>query len=146
MLVYTTEPLGRDIEVTGPITVKLFASTTADDTDFTAKLVHVHENGYAQNIQDGMIRARFRTSRKYPSRIYPDQIYQYDIDLWSTSHVFLAGHSIRVEISSSNFPRFDRNPNTLSKLGVDTKMLSAKQNIYHSSEFPSHIVLPIIST
>ena len=146
MLIYTSEPLVKDLEVTGPISVKLFASTTADDTDFTAKLVDVHPNEYAQNIQDGIIRSRFRTSRKFPSRIYPNQIYEYTIDLWSTSHVFLKGHSIRVEISSSNFPRFDRNPNTLSKLGADSQMLSAKQDIFHSNQYPSHILLPVIST
>ena len=146
MLIYTSEPLVKDLEVTGPISVKLFASTTADDTDFTAKLVDVHPNEYAQNIQDGIIRSRFRTSRKFTSRIYPDQIYEYTIDLWSTSHVFLKGHSIRVEISSSNFPRFDRNPNTLSKLGADSQMLSAKQDIFHSNQYPSHILLPVIST
>jgi putative CocE/NonD family hydrolase len=144
ILVYTTEPLERELELTGPIKVKLFASSTACDTDFTAKLIDVHPSGYSQNLQDGIIRARFRTSRKTPTYITPNTIYEYTIDLWSTSHAIMPGHSIRVEISSSNFPRFDRNPNTGSKLGSDTQLLSAKQTIFHSAKYPSHITLPII--
>ena len=144
VLVYTSVPLERDLEVTGPIKVHLFASSSAVDTDFTAKLVDVRPDGYAQNIQDGIIRARYRTSGAQPSLIEPGRAYQFTIDLWATSHLFKAGHQLRVEISSSNFPRFDRNPNTGAPLGSDARMEVAHQTVYHSAAHPSHIILPII--
>ena len=144
VLVYTSEPLGKDLEITGPIKVNLFAASSAVDTDFTAKLVDLRPDGYAQNLQDGIVRARYRTSAAEPSFIEPGRVYEYTIDLWSTSHVVKTGHQLRGEISSSNFPRFDRNPNTGSRLGVDTRLENAQQTIYHSAQYPSCIVLPII--
>ena len=144
VLVFTSDPLASDLELTGPITVKLFAATSAVDTDFTAKLVDVRPDGYAHNLQDGIVRARYRTSARQPSFITPGRVHEYTIDLWATSHVCKAGHRLRVEISSSNFPRFDRNPNTGAVLGVDDRLESAQQTIHHSAEYPSHIVLPII--
>ncbi len=144
VLVYTSEALERDLEVTGPIQVHLFASSSAVDTDFTAKLVDVRLDGYARNLQDGIIRARFRTSGSEPSLIEPGRVYEFGIDLWSTSHLFKTGHRIRVEISSSNFPRFDRNPNTGAPLGRDDRLEVARQTVYHREEYPSHIVLPVI--
>ncbi|MCH7622440.1 MAG: CocE/NonD family hydrolase, partial [Chloroflexi bacterium] len=144
VLVYTTEPLSQDLEITGPIGVTLYAASTATDTDFTAKLVDVRPDGYAQNLQDGIVRARFRTSAAQPAFLTPGQVYRFDIDLWSTSHLVRAGHRIRVEISSSNFPRFDRNPNTGGALGADDRMQEARQTVHHSAAFPSHITLPII--
>ncbi len=144
ILVYSTPPLDKTIEITGPIKVTLFAASTAKDTDFTAKLVDLRPDGYAQNLQDGIIRARFRTSAAEPSFITPGKVYCFEIDLWSTSHVVQVGHSIRLEISSSNFPRFDRNPNTGAALGVNSNMIEAQQTVHHSSNFPSHITLPII--
>ncbi len=144
VLVYTSGPLERDVEVTGPVSVRLFASSTAVDTDFTAKLVDVRPDGYAQNLQDGIIRARFRSSVAEPSLIEPGRVYEYEIDLWSVSHVIMAGHQIRLEISSSNFPRFDRNPNTGAAIGVDSRLETARQTVHHSTDYPSHVVLPII--
>jgi putative CocE/NonD family hydrolase len=144
VLVYTTDVLRQDVEATGPITVTLFAASSAYDTDFTAKLVDVRPDGYAQNIQDGIIRARYRDSAADPSLITPGQVYRYTIDLWATSHVFLAGHRIRLEISSSNFPRFDRNPNTGRTIATETELLPARQTIYHDARYPSHITLPIV--
>ena len=144
VLVYTSDPLDRDLEITGPISVTLFASSSAVDTDFTAKLVDVRPDGYAQNLQDGMIRARYRDSASNPSPIVPGRIYEYAIDLWATSHLLRAGHRLRVEISSSNFPRFDRNPNTGAPLGHGTEHLPARQQIHHSPDHPSHVVLPVI--
>ena len=144
LLVYTTPPLDQAIEITGPITVTLFAASTAKDTDFTAKLIDLRPDGYAQNLQDGIIRARFRTSTAQPSFLKPGKTYRFDIDLWATSHVVKIGHSIRLEISSSNFPRFDRNPNTGAVLGIDTEMVEAQQAVQHSNAFPSHITLPVI--
>ena len=100
------------LEVTGPLVVTLFAASSAPDTDFIAKLVDVRPEGYAQNLADGIIRARYRTSRMIPTLLTPGQVHELTIDLWATSHVFLPGHGLRLEIASSNFPRFDRNLNT----------------------------------
>ena len=144
VLVYTSDPLPEDLEVTGPVKVRLFAASSARDTDFTAKLVDVRPSGYSQNLQDGIIRARFRASSEHPSPITPGQVHAYTIDLWATSHVFAAGHRIRVEISSSNFPRFDRNPNTGAPLGQNSRLEIAHQTVHHSNAHPSHILLPVI--
>jgi len=102
----------EDLEVTGPISLELFASSSAVDTDFTAKLVDVSPNGFAQNLTDGIIRARYRNSFEKPELMSAGQVYRFTIDVWATSNVFLAGHRLRLDISSSNFPRFDRNLNT----------------------------------
>lgn len=144
VLVYTSDPLDKDMEVTGPVTMNLFAASSAPDTDFTAKLVDVRPDGYAQNIVEGVIRARFRESLSKPTPIESGKVYQYAIDMWSTSHVFQRGHRMRLEISSSNFPRYDRNPNTGHDFGVDTELKAANQAVHHSAPHPSHIVLPVI--
>ena len=144
VLVYSTPPLERDTEVTGPITVTLHASSSARDTDFTAKLVDVTPSGYARNLTDGIIRARYRKLREPASLLQPGQVYEYTIDLWATSNVFKKGHQIRVEISSSNFPRFDRNMNTGEAIGTDSSFVSALQSVYHTAEYPSCVTLPIV--
>ena len=144
VLVYDTPALEEDVEVTGPVSLVLYASSSARDTDFTAKLVDVHPGGTAINVAQGIIRARYRDSWEEPSLLEPGEIYRYDIDLWSTSNCFLEGHRIRVEISSSNFPQFDRNPNTGNPFGMDSETQIARQTIHHDSEHPSHILLPVI--
>ena len=144
VLVYTGEPLTTPLEVTGPVVVKLFAATNVPDTDFTAKLVDVRPDGYAQNLADGILRARYRESRSRPSLLTPGKTYELRIDLWATSHVFLPGHSIRVEISSSNFPRFDRNLNTGEDQATSTRCQAAEQTIFHDQRYSSHILLPVI--
>lgn len=144
VLSFTSEPLVSDTEITGPVEVILYAASTALDTDFTAKLVDVHPNGKAYNLVDGIIRARYRDSFEKPELLEPNKVYQYTIDLWATSNLFKKGHRIRVDISSSNFPRFDRNPNTGHPFGQNTDLQSATQTIYHNSEYPSHILLPVI--
>ncbi len=144
VLVYSTPPLQHDVEVTGPISVTLFAATSAPDTDFTAKLVDVCEDGCARNLTDGIIRARYRESMSSPTLLEPGKVYEYTIDLWATSNVFQAGHQIRVEISSSNFPRFDRNTNTGNTIASDSEFKPAMQTVLHSSQHPSHITLPIV--
>ena len=144
VLVYTTPPLDRYVEVTGPVKVTLHASTTAPDTDFTAKLVDVGPDGYARNLTDGIVRARYRTPREPASLIQPGQVYEYEIDLWATSNLFKTGHRIRLEVSSSNFPRFDRNANTGELVGTDAGVVSALQTVLHTPEHPSHITLPIV--
>ena len=144
VLVYTGAPLSQDLEVTGPIVLKLYAASSAPDTDFTAKLVDLRPTGYAQNIAEGVIRARFRESLSAPSLIKPSEVYEYTIDLWATSHVFKAGHRLRLEVSSSNFPRYDRNPNTGHDFGVDAELQVAHQSVFHDSRYASHLVLPLI--
>lgn len=144
VLVYSTPPLQRDVEVTGFITAELYAATSARDTDFTAMIVDVDPSGYARFLGDGILRARFRNSTAQAEPIEPGKIYKYTIDLWATSNVFKAGHRIRVYISSSNFPRFNRNLNTGEKTFGATRMEKARQTIYHDAEHPSAIVLPVI--
>jgi len=144
VLVYTTPPLQNPIEVTGPVKAVLYAASSAVNTDFTAKLVDVYQDGKAIRLCDGIIRASFRNPGEKPSTIKPNNIYRYEIDLWATSNVFKKGHRIRMEISSSNFPRFDRNLNTGKNFATDTTWVKAEQTIYHSSEYPSCIVLPVI--
>ena len=144
VLVYSTPTLERDVEVTGPITLTLWAATSATDTDFTAKLVDVCEDGCARNLTDGIIRARYRESMSTPSLVEPKRAYCYTIDLWATSNVFKAGHKIRLEVSSSNFPRFDRNTNTGGVIAEDTELKPAVQTILHDAAHPSHVSLPIV--
>ena len=146
VLVYTSEPLARDIEVTGPVKVVLHASSSALDTDFTAKLVDVHPDGRAYNICDGILRARYRDSKVHPTLLEPGKAYQFTIDLWHTSNAFKKGHRIRVDVSSSNFPWYDRNPNTGAPFGQDDKLKTARQTVYHDKARPSHVLLPVIES
>jgi putative CocE/NonD family hydrolase len=132
------------MEVTGPIGAEIYASSSVVDTDFTAKLVDIWPNGYAQNLTDGIIRARYRNSFEKPEFMNPGQIYKFLIDLWATSNVFLPGHRLRLEISSSNFPRFNRNLNTGEDLLRATRMMKATNVIYHDRDHTSALILPII--
>ncbi|HEU4386086.1 MAG TPA: CocE/NonD family hydrolase [Anaeromyxobacteraceae bacterium] len=144
VLVYTTEALERPVEVTGPITVTLYASSSAPDTDFTAKLVDVYPEGRAINLNDGVIRARYRNSTVETSLIEPGKVYRYTIHVWPTSNLFKAGHRIRLEISSSNFPMYDRNPNTGHPFGQDALLRPAHQTILHDPAHPSRVTLPVM--
>lgn len=146
VLVYSTPVLEQDVEVTGPIMVRLWAASSAPDTDFVARLVDVYPDGYAQNLNDGIIRARYRNfaAGEAPSLIEPGKAYAYEIDLWATSNVFKAGHCIRLDVTSSNFPRWDRNPNTGHDLGADSELMVARQTILHDREHPSYVVLPLV--
>jgi putative CocE/NonD family hydrolase len=144
VLVFSTPPLREDTEVTGYISVELYASTSAVDTDFTALLVDVDEGGYARFLTDGIVRARYREGTKAGSSITPGQIYKYTIDLWATANVFKAGHRIRLYISSSNFPRFNRNLNTGEDITGTSRPLKAHQNIYHDRDHSSSLILPVI--
>ena len=144
ILIYSTSPLENNVEVTGHIMVYLWASTSAVDTDFTAKLIDVCEDGCARNLTDGIIRARYRNSMSNPEPVNPGEPYLYEIDLWATSNVFKVGHKIRLEISSSNFPRFDRTPNTGTVISEESTFQPAIQSILHNFTYPSHITLPII--
>jgi hypothetical protein len=145
VLVYSTPPLDSDVEVTGPVTLDLFASSSVVDTDFTAKLVDVWPNGFAQNLTEGILRASYRESTTAePKPIVPGKVYEYKIDMWSTSNVFLKGHRIRLEVSSSNFPRFDRNLNTGKLASTDANFVKATNTVYHDSEHPSALILPVV--
>ncbi len=146
VLVYSTPELTEAIEVTGPITVHLWAISSAPDTDFVARLVDVHPDGYAQNLTDGIIRARYRNFAKgeQPEHIEPGRAYKYEINLWSTSNLFKPEHRIRLDITSSNFPRWDRNPNTGHAFGEDDELVVAQQQILHDHEHSSYVVLPVI--
>jgi putative CocE/NonD family hydrolase len=151
ILVFTTPTLDKDVEVVGPLVVRLWASSTALDTDFTAKLVDSYPangdypGGYAMIIQDSIIRARYRESYEKQTLMTPGQIYEFAIDMWGTANVFKAGHQIRLDISSSNYPTFDVNPNTGEKIGYHTRTIIAENTVYSDREHPSHITLPIIS-
>ena len=150
VLVFQTEPLEADLEVTGEIEVRLFASSSAVDTDFTAKLLDIHPpsadwpGGFDLNIGDGIVRGRFRESLRKEVLMTPGEAYEFTIKLYPTSNVFKKGHRIRVDISSSNFPRFDVNPNTGEPLNRHRSTNVATQTIYHDASRPSHIVLPVI--
>jgi putative CocE/NonD family hydrolase len=144
VLVYTSEPLANDLEVTGPIKMHLYAATDGRDTDFTAKLVDVLPDGTAWNLCDGIIRGRYRKGRGTAELLTPGEVYEFVIDLWVTANLFKAGHRIRVEISSSNFPRFDRNLNTGNPIADDASPRVARQRVLHDAEHPSHILLPVI--
>ena len=144
VLVFETEPLTEAIEVTGAIEVHLWISSSALDTDFTAKLIDVRPDGYAMNLLDGIIRARYRDSASDPVPMEPGTPYRFTIDLWATSNVFLPGHRIRLEVSSSNFPRFDRNLNTGAPFGEGSAGVPARQSVYHQADRPSCVILPVI--
>ncbi len=144
VLTYTSSIFEKELELTGPIKATLYAASSACDTDFTATLVDIFPNGYAHQIQEGIVRARYRNTGEAPSTIKPGEVYEYTIDLWATSYVVKRGHSLRVEISSSIFNRYDRNPNTGEPFGLAVKPIQASQTVYHTVAYPSHITLPII--
>jgi hypothetical protein len=145
VLVYSTAPLESDVEVTGPVMLDLFATTSAADTDFTAKLVDVGPEGFAQNLTEGILRARFRESTTgEPKPIEPGKVYEYKIDMWSTSNVFKKGHRIRLEVTSSNFPRFDRNLNTGKDAAASAEFVKATNTVLHDAGHPSALVLPVV--
>jgi len=141
VLVYSTKPLSNDVEIIGPVRVVLYAATSAKDTDFTAKLVDVLPDGYARNLTDGILRLRYRESLDRPQLAAPGAVYEISIDAGVTSNVFLGGHRIRLEISSSNFPRFDRNPNTGGRISDETRTVPANQTVYHDRSRPSVLML-----
>ena len=151
VLVFTTKPLHEEVEVTGPIVVKLWISSTAKDTDFTAKLIDWYPPskdyplGFAMNLTDGIIRARYRNSWEKPDDLKKGEIYSLTITLYPTSNMFNKNHRIRIDISSSNWPRFDINPNTGGELGKSRRFVNADNTIYHNKKHPSHVLLPIIT-
>ncbi len=144
VLVYTSSPLTGDTEVTGPVRAVLYVSTSANDTDFTAKLVDVQPDGKPLLVTDGIQRLRYRLSLDKPVFVKRNTAYQISVDCGVTSYVFAPGHRIRVEISSSNFPRFDRSLNSLRPNSDETRLTKAHQTMYHEKGYPSAIILPIV--
>ncbi len=147
VLVYTTEPLAEDVEVTGPITVHLWAASSAVDTDFCVMLYDVHPDGRAYNLmpnEAGAIRARYRNSESSPEPLTPNEPAEFVIGQMLTSNLFLKGHRIRIDVTSSRFPSFDRNPNTGEPFGTSSRTVVARQTVLHDAGHPSRVILPII--
>ena len=144
VLVYTSSALERDTEITGPVSMILYASTSAVDTDFTVKLVDVSDCGCAMKIADGILRTRYQVMQEPGKLTNTGDVCEYNIDLSATSNIFKRGHKIRIEVSSSNFPKYDTNTNTGSDIVSSPNVVSAMQSIYHSTEYPSHIKLPFV--
>lgn len=144
VLVYSSEPLKQPLAVAGPVKLKLYAASDGRDTDWVAKLVDVFPNGRAINVAEGILRARFRKGLDKMELLSPNAAYEFEVDMTGTANVFLAGHRIRVDVTSSNFPQFDRNPNTGADLGSSGDIRVARQTVFHTSEQPSHILLPVV--
>jgi hypothetical protein len=144
VLVYSTPPLAHDLEVTGPVRLELFAVSSAVDTDFTAKLLDVAPDGTAINLTEGILRVRYRDSQATPVPLIRGQPYLLSIDLWATSNVFRTGHGLRLELSSSNFPRFDRNLNTGKLAANSATWVKATNSILHDAAHPSALILPVV--
>lgn len=144
VLVYSSALLSSPLAIAGPVKMKLHASTDGPDTDFMVKLTDVYPNGYSMNIAEGILRARFRNGLDRMELLEPGKEYEFVVDLIGTANVFLPGHCIRVDIASSNFPQFDRNPNTGENLGASSKIRVARQTVFHGGARASHIVLPVV--
>ena len=150
VIVFMTPPLEQDTQVIGPIQVKLWAKSSAVDTDFTAKLLDVYPSssdfpsGFDLILGDGIVRARYRESDKYEKMMVPGEVYEFTITLDPTANVFKQGHRIRVDISSSNFPRFDANTNSGEPANDERRKIIAVNTLFHDANRPSHIVLPLM--
>ena len=144
ILVYSTEPLQKEIEATGPVQLTVYVASDAADTDFTGKLADVFPDGKTLLICDGILRARYRNGLDRPELMENGKIYKLDIFLGNTSVLFKKGHKIHIEVSSSNFPRFDRNPNTGADIATETNLQTARQSVFHDADYPSCLILPVI--
>ena len=144
VLTFTTDVLTEDMEITGPISATIWASSDAKDTDFTATLTDLEPDGKAIALCEGIVRARFRNGTESPQLMVPGEIYKFEIDMWNTSNSFIKGHRIRIEISSSNFPRYNRNLNSGNPIASDIDITLANQTVYHGIQYPSYINLPVI--
>jgi putative CocE/NonD family hydrolase len=145
VLVYSSEILKEPVAIAGPVKMKLFAATDGRDTDFMIKLVDVYPDGIAINLAEGILRARFHQGLDKMQLLEPNRAYAFEIDMRGTANVFQSGHRIRVDVTSSNFPQFDRNPNTGEDLGVSDRLRTASQTVFHSDDARSHILLPLVN-
>ena len=143
-LTYTSPPLERELEVTGPVVAVLYGLSSAPDTDWVVRLEDIHPDGYSRNLCDGILRARYRNSFERPELLTPGQVYRFEVDLWATSNLFLPGHRVRVVVTSSCFPRFDRNLNTGGPINREAAGQVAINTVMHDEFRPSHIILPVI--
>lgn len=144
VLVYSSEPLARDADVIGPVEARVWAASSAPDTDWVVKLVDVAPDGRVDRLAEGMIRARYRESQATPRPLEPGRVYEYAVDLGPVGNRFRAGHRIRIEVASASFPQFDRNLNTGGRFGVESSGAVAAQRVLHDADHPSHVVLPIV--
>ena len=144
VLRYATQPLEQPVEVIGPITMKLWAASSAVDTDFVVKLMDVWPDGFTQELCYGIVRARYRESFEEPSLLEPGRPYEFTIAVNPTSNLFKTGHRIRVDVSSSDFPNFDRNHNTGGDDYAESTLVTARQTVFHDREHPSRIILPVM--
>ena len=144
VLVYTSNVLEQGLNVTGPLEVVLYVSSTAKDTDFMAKLVDVYPDGRAFNVQEGALRMRYREGFSKDLRMERGKVYEAKLDLHATANHFGPGHRVRLEVTSSSFPRFDRNLNTGGNNYDESEWVTAENSVHHSTEYPSHLLLPVI--
>ena len=143
MLTYTSVPLDRDLPIVGPVKAVLHGLSSAPDTDWIVRLCDVHPDGRSMSVCDGILRARYRNSLERSELMVPGQIYHFDIDLLATAHSFKAGHCLRVHVTSSDFPRYDRNLNTGGPFGEEVRGQVAVNTVFHDRMRPSHLVLPL---
>ena len=144
VLVYTGQVLAAPLAIAGPVKMKLFAATDGPDTDWVVKLVDVYPDGFTVNVAEGILRARYRLGTDREELLKPGAAYEFEVDLVGTANVFLPGHRVRVDVTSSHFPQFDRNPNTGDAFGSSSRVRVARQTIFHTPARPSHILLPIV--
>jgi len=144
VLTYTTEIMGEGIRVTGPVKAVLHASSSAVDTDWVVRVTDVHPDGTSMLICDGILRGRYRNSFEKPELLRPDEVYEFEVDLWATSHLFKPGHRIRVAVASSSFPRWDRNWQTGKNNAFESEGVVATNRVYKDAARPSHILLPLL--
>lgn len=145
VLVYTGDTLTEALEVAGPVTLRLFAATDCPDTDFVAFLSDVHPDGFVQNLAEGLVRMRYRDAYDEPSAVEPGTVHELTIELGNVTHAFLPGHRVRLHVTSSDFPRWDRNPNTCEPLDSALAMRKATQTVYHEQSRPSALMLPVLT-
>ena len=144
VLTFTGAVLARPLTAMGRVSARLWVSSSAPDTDFVVRLVDAHPNGYLENVADGILRARYRSSLDTPTWLEPGQVYPIAVDLWSTAHTFRAGHRLAVQVTSSNFPRWDRNWNTKQPPGEAVIGVAAQNTVWHDAEHPSHLLLGVV--
>jgi putative CocE/NonD family hydrolase len=144
MLTFTTSPLEEPLRVVGPVKAVLYGLSSAPDTDWVVRLCDVWPDGRSMSVCDGILRSRYRNSSERSEPLTPDQIYRFEVDLWATAQTFLPGHRIRVQLTSSDFPRYDRNMNTGRPFGEEVRGNVAVNTLFHDALRPSHIILPIM--
>ncbi|MDP9325126.1 MAG: CocE/NonD family hydrolase, partial [Candidatus Dormibacteraeota bacterium] len=146
VLVFTSEPLAASLTVIGRVTLNAWVAAQTPDTDVVARLCDVHPDGRSFNVVDGILRLRFRDGLDRPTPLEPGEVYRVEVDLWSTAHAFLPGHRLRLHVTASDFPRYDRCPGTGQTSADATEILPQRNLLFHDVEHPSHLLLPVIPT